>query len=103
MLPKKYRLNLRDYPEFFKHAKRVQTTFFRLFITPATNDSLAAVIVPKTASMTATKRTKLKRKLRAALCPILQTHPRLKIVVVGYEKALDKKVSKLEALIEEKI
>ena len=53
--------------------------------------------------MNAVKRTKLKRKFRAALYPILQNKEGFSVALVGYQRALTKTTTELKILIEEKL
>jgi ribonuclease P protein component len=102
MLPRKYRLDLRHQPDFFIHARRVFSPAFTVFYQNTADrheQTLVAIIVPKTTAAKATQRNYLKRVLSEEL-RLLLPHSTGKQIAVVVKKTFGKEeLEKLKNLL----
>ncbi len=83
MLPKKHRLMLRHFPDFFVQSKKTHSPLFTLFTLRAEVEfSQGAVVVPKKNVAKSSARNHIKRQVSELLYPILQKKKNLKVVVI---------------------
>ncbi len=85
MIPRELRLPLRGSPGFFSSALKKENNKLLLFLSSG-RENLGAVIVPKRIENSAVKRNHLKRKMKSALLPILQSNANMHIVIVAKKK-----------------
>ena len=83
MIPKKHRFTTRVGEDFFAKAKRAYSPLFILYFQKKETRKMAevAVIVPKKHAPKATKRNKIKRKMKLVLKPLLPSLKGLGIVL----------------------
>lgn len=87
MLPQQNRLQLRNQPDFFQHAKRVYSPLFIIFWQKNTQPIFqATVIVSKKVSGKSTERNALKRKVRNALLPYSKENRSVKVIISVHPK-----------------
>ena len=102
MIPVRYRLNLRQQPNFFIHAKRYYADFFTMFYKQTTNDCLSqlAVVVPKKIIKKRVVRSKIKRRIYHAALPSLENKLGLSLVFVVKKNFLKLKFEEVVIEIE---
>ncbi|HYD34869.1 MAG TPA: ribonuclease P protein component [Vitreimonas sp.] len=71
MVPRQYRLQLRQQPDFFNRSQRVFSSLFTLFYVPADRPAVAT-IVPRKNTQTQVERNTLKRRLAQIWTDLLQ-------------------------------
>lgn len=93
MLPKHFKLKLREQPDFFTKAERFFSKFFTVFYQKNQQQLKVAVVVPKKVAKLATSRNKLKRQISAALLPALKENLSFPYSLVVVAKAAGKDLS----------
>jgi len=101
MLPKKHRLMLRHFPDFFLKSKKTHSSLFTLFtLHDEVEFSQGAVVVPKKFLAKSSARNYAKRQVSELLYPILKQKKNLQIVVL-VKRSLEKTdLEKLKTAIE---
>lgn len=100
MLPKKERISKKDnFKEIFKKSSIFKIPYLKLFISKNNSDKMkATVIISKKTSNLATKRNRMKRKIRHILISSKENIPQNIniLILVSDSKILEKKSSEIK-------
>jgi ribonuclease P protein component len=107
MIPKKHRLTTRVGEDFFANAKRAYSPLFVLYFQKKEDSELAeaTVIVPKKHASKATERSKIKRKMKEVLKPLLPSLSGFRVILylkkpvkdfVNFEKEVGHLINKIK-------